>query len=355
MTVFRCHASEPDTDSPMYIRLVFYAKKRVLSTLIFGIMSSCMKAISLDRILELNISPETCLGWTGDAISRKDEVILPPKISMKPDAPGCFYNSMPVIIPYLNVAGVKEVTRYPKRDPSLDSEILLYDLSTGDALALLDGNWITAMRTAAAAVHSIKLFAKDGFCEIGMIGLGNIQRAVMMFLLSLYPGRRFKIKLYRYKDQHEQFANRFSDYEDLEFVYCDSYDETVKGSEVVISCATYFAENICDDASFDEGVLVVPVHTRGFANCDRFFDRVFADDTAQVKSFSSFDEWKNYAEVADVVCGRASGRKNERERIIVYNVGISLHDIYFAKKVYDLCADKCPEIDLGSPDKKFWI
>ena len=223
---------------------------------------------------------------------------------------------MPVIIPYLNVAGVKEVTRYPKRDPSLDSEILLYDLSTGDALALLDGNWITAMRTAAAAVHSIKLFAKDGFCEIGMIGLGNIQRAVMTFLLSLYPGRRFKIKLYRYKDQYEQFVNRFSDYEDLEFVYCDSYDETVKGSEVVISCATYFAENICDDASFDEGVLVVPVHTRGFANCDRFFDRVFADDTAQVKSFSSFDEWKNYAEVADVVCGRASGRKNERERII---------------------------------------
>ena len=355
MTVFSCHASEPDTDSPMYIRLVFYAKKGVLSTLIFGIMSSCMKAISLDRILELNISPETCLGWTGDAIARKDEVILPPKISMKPDVEGCFYNSMPVIIPYLGVAGVKEVTRYPMRAPSLDSEILLYDLSTGEALALLDGNWITAMRTAAAAVHSIKLFAKDGFKEIGMIGLGNIQRAVMTFLLSIYPDRDFRIKLYRYKDQHEQFAKRFSEYENLEFVYCDSYDETVKGSEVVISCATYFAEDICDDDSFDRGVLVVPVHTRGFANCDRFFDRVFADDTAQVKNFSSFDEWKRYAEVADVVCGRAPGRENEQERIIAYNVGISLHDIYFAKKIYDLCGDKCPKIDLGSPDKKYWI
>ena len=51
---------------------------------------------------------------------------------------------MPVIIPYLNVAGVKEVIRYPERIPSLDSQIIIYDLNTGKPQAIMDGNWITA-------------------------------------------------------------------------------------------------------------------------------------------------------------------------------------------------------------------
>ena len=64
---------------------------------------------------------------------------------------------MPVILPSINYGGVKLVTRYPKRNPSLDSEILLYDLKTGENVALMDGNWITTMRTGAVAAHSIRL------------------------------------------------------------------------------------------------------------------------------------------------------------------------------------------------------
>ena len=30
-------------------------------------------------------------------------------------------------------------------------------------------------------------------------------------------------------------------------------------------------------------MTVIPVHTRGFQNCDLFFDKVFADDTDHVK------------------------------------------------------------------------
>ena len=62
---------------------------------------------------------------------------------------------------------------------------------------------------------------------------------------------------------------------------------------MVISAASYFSEDICSDEYFDEGITVVPIHTRGFTNCDLFFDKVFADDTGQVKHFKNFDKFKN--------------------------------------------------------------
>ena len=76
--------------------------------------------------------------------------------------------------------GVKVVTRYPSRIPSLDSTILLFDADTGEKLAFMDGNWITAMRTGAVAAHSINLLEKKNIKEIGIMGLGNTARAELL-------------------------------------------------------------------------------------------------------------------------------------------------------------------------------
>ncbi len=37
--------------------------------------------------------------------------------------------------------------------------------------------------------------------------------------------------------------------------------------------------------------------------------------------------------------GRRAGRENDRERILAYNIGIALHDIYFTGKIYELIGD----------------
>ena len=314
-----------------------------------------MKIVSFDQISALEISPLQCYEWVAEVIRRKHEALLPAKISLKPDIPGVFYNTMPSILPAAGYAGVKLVTRYPSRAPSLDSEILLYDLETGKNLALLDGNWITTMRTGAVAAHSVKLLAKEDFSTVGMIGLGNTARAAFLVLMALYPARRFTVKLKRYKDQHELFAARFAAYENVEFVFCDTYEEIVRGSNVVLSAVTMFTDDICPSDCFDEGVLLVPIHTRGFTNCDLFFDKVFADDVNHVKGFKNFSRFRAFAEVSDVVNGTAAGRTDARERILAYNIGISVHDIYFAGRIYELLADRCPEADLCAPTAKFWI
>lgn len=319
-----------------------------------------MKILSFDKIVEAGITPLQCYDWASESIMHKEDAILPAKISLKPDIPGVFYNTMPCIVPTSKWGGVKLVTRYPERKPSLDSTILLYDLQSGENVAVVDGNWITAMRTGAVAAHSIKLLAMEDFSVIGYIGLGNTARASLTVLLALYPDKHMTIRLKKYKDQHELFSERFSsdksdDYKNVTFEYYDSFEEVIRGSDVVVSAATVFENDICADDCFKEGVLVVPIHTRGFSNCDLFFDKVFADDLNHVQGFKHFDKFRSFAEVSDVVNDRAPGRGNNRERILVYNIGIALHDIFFAGKLYELCADQCPEINLNAPTQKFWV
>lgn len=60
------------------------------------------------------------------------------------------------------------------------------------------------------------------------------------------------------------------------------------------------------------------------------FDKVFADDTARVANFNYFVQFKKFAELGDVLRGKASGRKNDAERILSYNIGIVLYDIVFS-------------------------
>lgn len=321
-----------------------------------------MKIITYQDIDSLKISPSTCYDWVEFMLKSKSRAILPPKISLKPFE-GVFCNAMPSIIPGnedVLWGGVKVVTRYPERVPSLESRILLMNAKNGEFLALMDGTWITAMRTGAVAAHSVLLFAKRDFATIGMMGLGNAARATLLVLLSKLPGRELRIKLLKYKGQEENFAKRFSGFKNLHFTFVDTPTAMVRGSDVIISGATYLPEDVCADACFDEGVLVQPIHTLGFTNCDLFFDKVFADDTGHVHHFKNFDKFRQFAEVSDVVSGKKTGRESDAERILVYNIGLSMHDIHFAASIYNLMENEgvlngLPDIKLKEPTDKFWV
>ena len=321
-----------------------------------------MKVISYKDVRSLKISPQTCYAWVSDMILHKSDALLPTKIHM--NMPGnVFCNVMPSIIPgpaESRVGGIKIVTRYPERKLSLDSKIMIFDADTGTVQALMDGNWITAMRTGAVAAHSIMHFARSGWKTVSIIGLGNTARSTLLVLQAVAQ-RPLNVRLLRYMDEAELFMERFRDVPGLEFTVVDTVEECIRGADVVVSCATYFENDIARDEWFDAGVLVVPVHTRGFTNCDLFFDRVFADDTGHVHDFRNFDKFRNYAEVTDVGNGRALGRGNDEERILAYNIGVSMHDINFAARVYQMMLEdpeifsRLPDADLQEPADRFWV
>ena len=313
-----------------------------------------MKIITHQDILNLNITPGEAYDWSEFVIKNKNTAILPPKISIKPDTmEGVFCNVMPCY--FGDFGGVKMVTRYPDRAPSLDSQLMLLDTKTGVTKALIDANFITALRTGAVCVHSLLQFAVKDFSTIGMMGLGNVARATAIILFDKVKDRKLTVKLLKFNDEHQLFADRFKDYENVEFVFCDKAEEVVDGSDVVISAVTYAGQNLCEDKYFKPGVVVIPVHTLGFTNCDLFFDKVFADDYGHVKHFKYFDKFKSFAEVSDVVNGIKPGRENDEERILVYNIGIALHDIYYAGQIYGKMEDSATEVEFLPPTERFWL
>lgn len=316
-----------------------------------------MKSISHEEIKALGILPDEYYKWISTSILEKNSTILPPKISLKPEE-GQFYNFMPSILPNQNVAGIKVVNRYPNRVPTLDSQILLYNLKDGENIAILDGNLITTMRTGAVAAHSIKLFQQSKAKVYSFIGLGNQARATAFILSSTLKEKKIVFKLLKYKTQHIEFSEFLSRYysDNLLIEFVESYEEAVRGSDVIISSVTYFQKDIVEDISwFKEGVLLVPIHTRGFLNCDQEFNKIFADDTDHVKGFKYFDNFKYFAEVTEVINNNKSGRENDTEKIIAYNIGLGIHDLFFANEIAKKLNNDRPNIKLNNISDKYYL
>lgn len=312
-----------------------------------------MKIIDFATIASLKISPADCVAWVRDAFLQKTSAVLPPKISTKQEG-NIFFNTMPCLIPSLGRFGVKEVSRFPNRVPALCADLMLYDSTGGNFLALMDASWITAMRTGAVAALAIKTFRSEDAKIYSFLGLGNTARATLLCVLETAKlEEKFTIRLLRYKGQEDLFVERFSKYKNVQFEFANSLQELIVGADVVVSCVTAFDAPVAKDEWFKPGVLVVPVHTRGFQNCDLFFDKVFADDTAHVAGFKYFEKFKKFAEFSDVLLGHVPGREFSRERILSYNIGIALHDVYFASKIYDRVDSQ--EISLCTEQEKFWL
>ena len=317
-----------------------------------------MKIVRFDDIKGLDIKPTTCLEWVKEAFSIKKDSELPPKSSVHPIGID-FYTSMPCLLPSsYDKYCLKLVHRINGAIPALGSDILVYETSTGKLLALMDCDWITAMRTGAVATYAAQLFRKTGDLTYGIIGLGNTARATLLCMLESEPNIEHKVLLHEYKDYASDFMNRFASYKNVEFMTTSSMEEIVRHSDVLFSCITQAEGLICENNDcFQPGCLIVPVHTRGFTNCDLFFDKVFADDTGHVKGFKYFNRFHSFAELQDVVSGVAKGRENDEERILSYNVGIALHDALFAAKIWDKLSQstELQTIEMPKQISKFWI
>ncbi len=320
-----------------------------------------MKIITQKQIRKLNISPATCVEWIRESFAIKPWAELPAKISVHPED-GEFFTSMPCLLPSSIATfkrryfGVKEVHRLHGSVPSLGSDMMLYDAKTGELLALLDTDWITTMRTGAVAAVSSKGLRKSNAETYGIVGLGNTARATLLCILEQEPDRHFPVKLVKYKDQAEQFINRFREYKNVSFEIVESAETLAGDVDVFISCITS-AQGLLvpDEQAFKPGVTVIPIHMRGLQNCDITFDRVFGDDTAHVCGFKFFDQWRDYNEIGEVMAGRDPGRRSDEQRIIDYNYGLALHDVVYAAKIYEILKDKSQEIIIERETAKFWV
>lgn len=322
-----------------------------------------MKIVDFEEVKSIaeKMSPSEWYDWVDDALRKKDKFQMPPKIHITQDN-GSYFNIMPAIYPEDNLAVVKTVGRHPL-NPSekrlvMMSDMMLYESDTGMLKGLIDGEYITTLRTGVVAAHSALLFVKKDFQVIGLLGLGNIMTVCFKTFISKLresgDNRKLVVKLYRHHDQEKKFAKRFSSLKNVEFEFCDTYESVMQDSDLIMSAVTKATKNFADDKYYKKGVTIVPICTMGFQNCDLFFDKVFTDEIDQIRGFKYFNKFKSVTtNVSDVLNGKKEGRTSNDERILVYDYGLAIHDLYFGRKFFDLAKGK--DIDYRYPREKYFI
>ncbi len=315
-----------------------------------------MKFLDFDKVRSLGITASEMYAWTEEVWKKQDAFIYPTKQHIW-DGDSSRYIVMPAIYPEGDVAGVKFICRnvddingLPKRN----SNIMLQRISQHGLLGVLDSTYLTNLRTGACAYYNATKFAKSNPESIAVYGLGLAARAFMFFWTALYPGK-IRMKIMRYKDQADLFVEKYKGCEKIEFQICDTMEELFD-SDIIVSCVSFARKEICPESVYRKGCTIVPVHTSGFQNCDLTFDKIAVDDIGHVEKYRYYEQFKSrMIRITEAANGKEPFREDDQQRIVIYNGGLAIFDLYFAMKTLEKAGDDCIDLPMSYPEDRFWM
>jgi alanine dehydrogenase len=101
------------------------------------------------------------------------------------------FRTMMAYIPDLEMACVKVVNVHPKNPekhglPTVMATIILIEPNTGRPLAIMDGTYLTNMRTGATGGIAAKYLARKNSKIVGMVGAGAQARTQLLALNEVF-------------------------------------------------------------------------------------------------------------------------------------------------------------------------
>ncbi len=271
---------------------------------------------------------------------------LPPKTGVH-SLDDAFIHAMPAYLPRLNTIGIKWSGVYSS-NPKLNMVstmglIIINDVNTGQPLAVMDGGYITAQRTAAASGVSAKYLANKDAKVLGIVGAGEQARFNLLVLADILK----EIELVKVYDINENFTQKFIEIMGKQvackIVAGPSVEAVIRDSDVVVTATGHLSgKPIYLEEWIKEGALVLPVHSHGWEfsaleNADKFV----VDDWKQYSTNDYYPQLPSlYAEIGEIVIGKKKGREAKSEKIVSMNWGIALHDIAVASQVLTIAKEK---------------
>ena len=290
---------------------------------------------------------------------KKCEVPLRTKILNKKDN-GCFI-FMPAYSEQAECAALKIVNVFPDNVKiglsAHPSQVFLINPHTGVIEALIDGTYVTALRTGAASGLAFKLFAKKE-CSIGaIIGTGGQALCQIQAMLAVRQlkevrvcGRDFKhteafVKTVRHELKDSSVSIRA----------VRTADEAVEDADLLIS-ATPSNLPVFDAGRLKDGITVSCIGSyrpdmqeldpKIFKRCKKiYFDSKsavleesgdiiipFRNGTIKEKDFTG--------DIGEYLLGRIPGRENDDEIIVFKSVGVAVQDLVTAGEIYRRAVEK---------------
>jgi alanine dehydrogenase len=262
---------------------------------------------------------------------------MPPRIAaLVPEVEGLL-GAMPSYLPGESLA-VKLVTLFPQnRDRNThQAAIMVFDHANGTPIALMDGTYITATRTAAASALATRLLAREDARVLAIVGTGVQARSHAHALVRVREFSEVRIAG-RDPAKVRELA------EELGARACSSYEEALRGADVV-AAATHSFEPVVRLEWLSPGAHVnsVGLNQRGREVDDETVreaaifvesrDSALAPTPAGAPDLAGVEPAR-VTELGELVLGAKTGRRGQDELTLYKSVGVAVEDAVAAALV----------------------
>lgn len=246
--------------------------------------------------------------------------------------------------------GIKTVTIYPgnsaKGLPGLHAVYTLFDAATGAPLAQLDGNQITARRTAAASALAASYLARPDASRLLIVGAGRVAALMAPAFRAVRPIHQVAVWNRSAAAAHT-LAQSLCD-QGFDAMATGDLQHAAEHTDI-ISCATLStAALICGEWLHPGTHLdLIGSFTPEMRECDAACFarcRVYVDTTEALAKSGDvlsaitegrFNVGRIQATLAELCRGERAGRQGVEELTLFKSVGTALEDLAAAQLVFD--------------------
>lgn len=259
---------------------------------------------------------------------------------------------MPAHLPDSGDAAAKVVSVMPGNAalglPVIHAVVLVLDPVTGRPLALMDGTWLTALRTGAIGGLAAELLSRPESSVVALFGAGVQARTQIEAVRCVRDIREVRVVSARGESAELLAEDLRAD--GLEAVRMDDASEAIRGADIIIT-ATSSPTPVFDGSRVEPGTHVTGVGS--FTTDMREVDtalvrraRVVVDQREAILEEAGdivgpirdgdVDESVMSAEIGDIVLGRAPGRTSDTEVTFFKSVGNAVQDVAVAARVLEI-------------------
>jgi len=220
----------------------------------------------------------------------------------------------------------------------INSLVTLLDSETGLPLAIVEGNWVTARRTAGLSAIAAKRLARSDSASIAFIGCGVEARSHLDAFCDLFPVR--EIRAFGRGTENRDALCRIAEARDLAAIASKTAQEAVEGADLIVTSVTLVpnlapfldARWLKPGAFLTSTDLALPWVAEGMGA----FQRIVIDDLEQEAKMSKpmIPPALVVGDLSGLVSGEIAGRAGAEERTAFVFRGLAVGDLALAALAY---------------------
>lgn len=229
----------------------------------------------------------------------------------------------------------------------------LFQVDSGDLLALIEADYLGQVRTGAASGVATRILSRPDSRVVAIIGTGlqaRTQLEAISHVRKISEVRAFG----RDEKRRAEFAAAMTARLNLPVTAMASAEEAVRDSDIVITSTTS-SQPVLEGRWLKPGMHVnaiganFPQKRELDADAVKRCDVIVVDSREQSRMeagdlIQAFGEdaarWNGVHEMAEIVAGKIPGRSNTQQITLFKSNGIAIEDIVVAGKIYEIARER---------------